>query len=144
MAGRRRTPTSPPVTTNGFAWAAIIDPGDFLHPVDADTIRALLPRYEAFSAVMLRRLHFLTAGRAARPGQFVIASCTARLPVDAAPNAPALALLRVRDLQGVDGAPPSFVMAGMACNARGEPVSPLVDLNKPVPTGWWCTATMPT
>ena len=42
-----------------FTWAAIIQPEEFIHPLETDTIRALLPRYDGFSAVLLRRLTFV-------------------------------------------------------------------------------------
>jgi len=100
---------------NRFTWAAIIELDEFIHPLDTDTIRSILPRYDGFSAVLLRRLNFVTSVYQTRRGQLVIGTYTSRVPGDSPLNHAAPTLLRVADLQGVDGAPPS----GM-CNARGE------------------------
>jgi hypothetical protein len=106
---------------NRFAWAAIIELDEFLHPIDTDTIRSLLPRYDGFSAVALRRLTFVTSGQQIRPGQLVIGSYTSREPDDPALNDAMPMLLRTADLRGVGGIPPRFALTGTVCNARGEP-----------------------
>lgn len=106
-----------------FTWAAIIDPGDFLHPCEDDSLRAVLAQYAGCSAVVLRRLHFVTAGRPSRPGQLLIANHPDRLPGEAPQNTPELSLVRVSDLEGVKGTPPAFAISGAACNARAQPVS---------------------
>ena len=86
---------------NRFTWAAIIELDEFLHPIDTDTIRSLLPRYDRFSAVALRRLSFVTSGQQIRPGQLVIGSYTSREPDDPALNDAMPTLVRTGDLQGV-------------------------------------------
>lgn len=106
-----------------FTWAAIIDQDEFIHPLEADTIRALLPRYTGFAAVLLRRLSF---GRSApgRPGQLVIGACTRRVPDDSPLDTAAPTLLRAADFHGVQGTPPAFALTGDTCNARGDRVGP--------------------
>lgn len=112
----------------GFTWVAIVDPGDFLLPCERDTLLAELPRYDGFSAVVLRRLHFVTANRPRRPGQLVTAACPERLPSDAAANEAVLTLIRVANLQGVHGAPAQFSIAGPVCNARGQALAAPIGL----------------
>jgi hypothetical protein len=111
-----------------FTWAAIVDPGEFLHPCESDSLRSELPRYDAFSAVVLRRMQFVTAKGPARPGQLTIASDTARVPDDSPANTAALVLIRVKDLRGVQGTPPALSVGGLACNARAEPLSAPAEL----------------
>jgi hypothetical protein len=108
---------------NRFTWAAMIALDEFIHPLDADTIRSSLPRYDGFSGVMLRRLTFVTSGQQIRPGQLVIGNYTTRLPGNAPLNGAAPTLLRTSDLQGVGSAAQGFSLAGALCNARGEPVA---------------------
>lgn len=111
-----------------FTWAAIIGLDEFIHPLDADTIRSSLPRYDGFSAVLLRRLTFVTSGQQTRPGQLVLGTYTTRFPGESPQNGAAPTLLRTADLRGMgdlhgmSGTPPDFVLAGDTCNARGEPV----------------------
>ncbi|HVC59063.1 MAG TPA: glycosyltransferase family 2 protein [Acetobacteraceae bacterium] len=107
---------------NRFTWAIIIEPDEFIHPLGTDSIRPLLPRYDGFSAVSLRRLTFDMSGQQTRPGQLVIAHYTSRVAGGPALNAAAPTLLRTADLRGVGGTPPGFALAGGICNARGEPV----------------------
>ncbi len=108
---------------NRFTWAAIVAPDEFIHPLDTDTIRALLPRYDGFSAVVLRRLGFVTSGQPMRPGQLVTGSCTSRVPDDSSVNGAVPTLLRAADLRGVGGTLHGFGLAGGMCNARGEPMT---------------------
>jgi hypothetical protein len=107
---------------NRFTWAAIIELDEFLHPIDTDTIRSLLPRYDNFSAVALRRVSFVTSRQQIRPGQLVIGSYTSREPDSPALNGAMPTLVRTGDLQGVGAMPPRFTLTGTVCDARGEPV----------------------
>ena len=107
----------------GATWAAIIEAGDFLHPLAADSLRATLPRYDGFSAVTLRCLRFFVPATI-RPGQLLLAACVDRAP-DASPqNSTAVTLLRVPDIQGVQDSPPIFALAGNACDAGGNRIAP--------------------
>ncbi|HEY3849008.1 MAG TPA: glycosyltransferase family 2 protein [Acetobacteraceae bacterium] len=105
-----------------FTWAAVIAQDEFIHPLDADTIRSSLPRYDGFSAVLLRRLTFATPHQQTRPGSIVIGNYTNRFPSDSPLNGASPTLLRTSDLRGAGDTPPSFVLAGEICNARGERV----------------------
>jgi Glycosyl transferase family 2 len=105
-----------------FTWAAVIAQDEFIHPLDADTIRSLLPRYDGFSAVLLRRLTFVTPRQPTRPGSLVTGNYTNRFPSDSPLNGASPTLLRASDLRGVSDAPRGFALAGGMCNARGEPV----------------------
>lgn len=105
-----------------FTWAAFLALEEFLHPLASDTIRALLPRYDGFSAVLLRRVAFATPGPQNRPGQFVIGHYTTRAPDDSPLHSAAPTLLRTADFHRVNAAQPGFALTGAMCNARGEAV----------------------
>jgi hypothetical protein len=105
-----------------FTWAAILGLDEFIHPLDADSIRPLLGHYDGFSAVLLRRLTFVAAGHQAAQGQLVIGSRVSRVSDDSPLNDAASILLRTADLVGAAGVPAGFTLAGEQCNARGEPV----------------------
>jgi len=106
-----------------FDWAAIIDIDDFLHPLATESLRQILPRYDGFSAVRLRRLAFFVTGKRL-PGQLVVTSQVHRAP-DASPlHTAGVTLLRVADIKGVAGSPPAFIVAGEMCDAGGHRVIP--------------------
>ncbi len=107
---------------NRFTWAIIAETDAFIHPLNTDSIRTLLPRFDGFSAVLLRRLTFAAPGHQTRPGQLVIGHCTTRY-ADALPrDSAAPTLLRTSDLRSTTGTPVGFDLTGPMCNARGEPV----------------------
>jgi hypothetical protein len=106
---------------NHFTWAAVIAQDEFLHPLETDTIRSLLPRYDGFAAVLLQRLTFVASDHQARPGQLVIGNHTNRVPADSPLNDALPTLLRTTDLQGAGATPGPALLANM-CNARGERV----------------------
>ena len=89
-----------------FTWAAIIDTDEFIHPLDADTLRPLLPRYAGFSAVLLNWLLFGTSGHETSPAGLTIANYTRRMPEKA--NRHVKSLLRTRDLLGIQTNPHVF------------------------------------
>ena len=103
-----------------FTWAVIVDPGEFLHPLEVDLIHDLLPRYNAFSAVVLRRFDFVTSNYQMRRGNLLTASCIRRSPADAAMEIAVPTLLRIRDLQGIQSVPEAFITANAVCNARAQ------------------------
>jgi len=103
-----------------FTWAVIIEPDEFLHPLDANTIRTLLPRYDGFAAVLLRRLTFVTSGPQSRPGQFIIGNYTTRVQDDKRQSNAAPTLLRTAAFHRVNATPPGYALTGAMCNARGE------------------------
>jgi hypothetical protein len=106
-----------------FTWAAILEQDEFIHLLVANSIRSVLPRFDGFSAVVLRRLTFVTSDHPIRPGQLVIANCTNRVPDDSPLNVAAPTLLRTADLRLVAGTQDDFDLAGDLCDARGEGVS---------------------
>jgi hypothetical protein len=107
-----------------FTWAAIIDIDEFIHPLETETIRPLLPRYDRFSAVLLHWMMFGASGHKARPDGLVIHNYTHRVPLDDGVNCHVKSLLRTRDLRGIQTTPHIFATSGDCCNARGEPVLP--------------------
>ncbi|HUB46249.1 MAG TPA: glycosyltransferase [Acetobacteraceae bacterium] len=108
---------------SGFSWAAILEGGDFLHPLAADSLRPLLVRYDGFSAVILSRLMFIVGGKH-RPGQLLTASYVDRAPDTSPLHTAGITLLRVADILAVQGSPPAFTIAGEACDAAGNRVTP--------------------
>jgi hypothetical protein len=105
-----------------FTWAAVIDLDEFIHPLESDTLRPLLPRYHAFSAVLLHWMVFGPSGHEASPSGLVIGNYTRRLPADAPVNQHVKSLLRTRDLVSAHTTPHIFTTSGPVCNARGETV----------------------
>jgi hypothetical protein len=105
-----------------FAWAAIIDLDEFIHPLDSDSLRPLLRRYDGFSAVLLHWLLFGPSGHEASPSGLAIANYTKRIPADAGVNRHVKSLLRTRDLVGIQTTPHIFKVSGRCCNTRAETV----------------------
>jgi hypothetical protein len=106
---------------NQFTWTAVIAQDEFLHPLETDTIRPLLPRYDGFAAVLLQRLTFVASDHQARPGQLVIGNHTNRIPAGSPLNDALPTLLRTADLRRAGATPGPALLANM-CNARGERV----------------------
>ncbi len=102
-----------------FTWTILIEQYDFVYPLETDTIRSLLPRYDGCSAVLLRRLNF---DPQTRPGQFVIGNHNSRMP-DSPLNDAVPTLLRNAEFREIGGTSPTFVLDGVICNARGERIS---------------------
>lgn len=104
-----------------FAWAAFIDVNEYLHPLEAETIRPLLSRYDGFSGVLPHRLVFGSSVQAPAQG-LAIANHVYRLADSAPPNQQVKSLLRTRDLLGVGADPQVVITRGPLCNTRGMPV----------------------
>jgi hypothetical protein len=104
-----------------FTWAAVLSIGEFLHPLQADTLRPLLPRYAGFAAVTLRRLVFSTAGHAMRPGLLLSGTFTDRAADDSPLGEASPTLFHTADLDGMQGS--GFLLRRGTCNARGEPLA---------------------
>lgn len=104
-----------------FAWAAFIDVNEYLHPLEAETIRPLLSRYDGFSGVLLHWLVFRPSGDEAPHGP-TIASHVYRLPESAPPNRQVKSLLRTRDLLELGADRHVMITRGPLCNTRGMPV----------------------
>jgi O-antigen biosynthesis protein len=104
-------------------WVAFIDIDEFIHPIDTDSLRDLLSRYDEFSAVLLHWLTFGPNGHEKRPNGLVINNYTQRLPKRDAVNRHVKSLVRTADLAGVLVTAHVFETTGPVCNSRAEPVS---------------------
>ena len=107
-----------------FTWAAIIDTDEFIHPVESETLRPVLRRYDGFSAVLLNWLVFGPSGHERSPEGLAIANYTMRVPDDAEVNRHVKSLLRTKDLLGAHTTPHIFSTAGPSCNTSGRRVPP--------------------
>jgi hypothetical protein len=110
-------------------WTAFIDVDEFIHPIDADSVKHLLPRYEAFSAVLLHWLTFGPTDHERRPEGLVIENYTKRLPEEDPVNKHVKSLVRGGHLIGLSGNAHVFDTKGPMCNSRGElrPRAPIQD-----------------
>ena len=63
-------------------WVAFIDLDEFIHPIEADSIKDLLPRYGSYSGVLLHWLNFGPNGHESRPNGLVIENYTRQNPPD--------------------------------------------------------------
>jgi O-antigen biosynthesis protein len=111
-------------------WTAFIDIDEFIHPTETDSIKDLLPRYEAFSGVLLHWLTFGPSGHDTRPKGLVIENYTHRLPKSDPVNRHVKTLVRGGHLLRLLGNAHVFDTKGPLCNSRGEPVP-----RKPVQNG---------
>jgi len=103
-----------------FTWAAFIDLDEYIHPLETDTIRPLLARYDGFSGVLLHWLVFGPSGHEASPDGLTIANYVMRVP-DATPvNQHVKSLLRTHDLRDAHSTPHIMVSLGPVCNTRGQ------------------------
>jgi O-antigen biosynthesis protein len=102
-------------------WVAFIDIDEFIHPINTDSIKGLLSRYDGFSAVLLNWLTFGPNGHIKRPNGLVIENYTQRLPDDDIVNRHVKSLVRTSHLLGLMGTAHVFDTAGQACNSRAEP-----------------------
>ncbi len=105
-----------------FTWAAFIDLDEYIQPLEAETLRPLLPRYDGFSGVLLHWLLFGPSGHDARPEGPTIGNYMHRLPDRAPVHEHVKSLLRTRDLVDVHTTPHILVTTGPVCNTRGETV----------------------
>ena len=105
-----------------FTWAAFIDLDEFIHPLEAETLRPLLPRYSGFSGVLLHWLLFGPSGHDASPEGLTIGNHLFRMADEAPVNQHVRSLLRTRDLVSADTTPHLMICSGPVCNTRGERV----------------------
>jgi hypothetical protein len=106
---------------NDWDWAAFIDLDEFIHPIETDSIKDLLWRYEPFSGVLLHWLMFGPNGHDKRPGGLVIENYTRRLPEKDPLNRHVKSLLRTAHIIGEPGVH-VFSTKGPICNSRVLPV----------------------
>jgi hypothetical protein len=114
-----------------FAWVAFIDIDEFLHPLAANSLPAILrqPVYGAFAGLQLNWLAFGPSGHQRRPDGLAIENYTLRVPYDAPINRHIKSLLRCDALFDVLETPHVLLTQRPQCNARGElagldPLSP--------------------
>jgi hypothetical protein len=103
-----------------FTWAAFIDLDEFIHPLETDSIRPLLPRYDGFSGVLMHWLLFGPSGHRASPPGLAIGNYPLRLPAEAPINQHVKSLTRTRDLVSPHTTPHIMVSTGPVCTTRGE------------------------
>jgi O-antigen biosynthesis protein len=108
---------------SNWDWVAFIDIDEFIHPIDADAIKDLLPRYDEFSAVLLHWLTFGPNGHDKRPDGLVTENYTRRVPDDDPVNRHVKSLVRTSYLIGLLETAHVFETKGPICNSRGEPAS---------------------
>ena len=114
---------------SNWDWVAFIDLDEFIHPIEAVSIKDLLPRYELYSGVLLHWLIFGPSGHDHRPEGLVIENYTHRVHEALYPNQHVKSLLKAADLIGLLGTAHVFDTKGSMCNSRGEsaPRQPIQD-----------------
>jgi hypothetical protein len=114
---------------HNWEWAAFIDLDEFIHPIEAESVKELLPRYGSYSGVLLHWLIFGPNGRDRRPNGLVIENYTRRVPEIFGANRVVKSLVRIADLIGLLGTAHVFDTKGPMCNSRGElvPKEPIQD-----------------
>lgn len=103
-----------------FEWVAFIDIDEFVHPLEDDSIKAVLPRYGSASGVLVEWLVFGPSGHVERPTGLVIENYDIRLPEDHPRCGWVKSILRVADIVDVRESPHVFDVSGKLCNTRGE------------------------
>ena len=103
-------------------WVAFIDLDEFLLPLEDESIRPVLERAHGFSALMVQWRIFGPSGWDRRPEGLVLDNYTQRTPDSFPANRHVKSIVRCSDLLDVTHNPHEFVVSGVACNTRGEPV----------------------
>ncbi len=103
-----------------FTWVAFIDLDEFIQPLETDSIRPLLPRYDGFSGVVLHWLLFGPSGHDASPPGLVLENYWLRLAETSPVNQHVKSLVRTSELVAAHTTPHILVTAGPLCNTRGE------------------------
>jgi hypothetical protein len=105
-----------------FEWVAFIDIDEFIHPLDHDSIRDVLPRYEGKSGVLLQWLTFASSNHIERPRGLTIESYEMRLPEEHRRCGWVKSIVRTAHLIGTLDGPHVLEVSGSFCNSRGEVV----------------------
>jgi hypothetical protein len=103
-----------------FRWVAFIDCDEFLHPLDADHIKPVLQRYEAFPAVLVNWLNFGPNGHQSRPEGLSIVNYLTRLPDNADVHRHVKCVAQPRSVLGVGDNPHVLRLDGDPCDAEGQ------------------------
>lgn len=106
----------------GHDWAAFIDIDEFLLPLEAGSIRDLLPRWESFSAVLAHWRVFGPSGWEVPPKGLAIESYVFRTEDSLPVNRHIKSIVKCCDLLDVTPNPHQFQVKGFACDTRGDPV----------------------
>jgi len=107
---------------NRFDWAAFIDLDEFIVPLETESVRDLLIRYEGFSAILLNWLVFGPSGHERRPEGGVIGNYTLRVPEEWDVNRHVKTLARTSELLDLGTNVHVFQLRRGACNALSRPV----------------------
>ena len=107
-----------------FSWIAFIDLDEFIHPVDGNSLRAVLqhPRYDQYSEILIFWMLFGSAGHLERPEGLVLENYPQRLPLDTPVNGHVKTIARGAALLGTGTTPHIFPTAGEACDPTGAPI----------------------
>jgi hypothetical protein len=111
-----------------FEWVAFIDIDEFVHLVEYDSIKVVLPRYGGASGVQLQWLTFASSGHVARPSGLVIENYFLRLPAHHMRCCWVKPLLRTSDIVDVRDGPHAMDVSGILLNSLGMPVPPFAGL----------------
>lgn len=105
-----------------FDWVAAIDLDEFLLPLDAPSVPAMLARYDGFSGVMVSWLVFGPSGWNRPPPGLVIESYHQRAAEDLPLNHHVKTIYRGADVLGVTRNSHEFDLRGPVCNTAGQAV----------------------
>jgi len=109
----------------GCDWAAFIDIDEFILPLQAKTIGAVLDQRPDFAAVLVHWRVFGPSSHDAKPDGLIIENYTMRTPDDYHANKHIKSIVRCASLVDVTHNPHAFVLRGEACDASGRPVANL-------------------
>src|SRR6185312_5367892 len=104
-----------------FTWVAFIDLDEFILPLDADSLPAVLSnaRYAGYSAIQVNWLVFGPSGHDRRPAGLVIENYTRRVDEAHQMNAHVKSIIRCSDLFEIFDTPHIFYTTATQCNVAG-------------------------
>jgi hypothetical protein len=111
-----------------FQWVAFIDIDEFVHLLDYDSIKVVLPRYQDASGIQLQWLTFASSGHIARPSGLIMENYDQRLSKHHVRCSWVKPLVRPADIIDVSEGPHVFRVRGSLLNPRGMPVPPFAGL----------------
>lgn len=105
-----------------YDWVAAIDIDEFLLPLDAPSVPAMLERYTGFSGVLVSWLVFGPSGWNRPPPGLVIESYHQRAAEDLPLNHHVKTIYRGADVRGVTQNSHEFALSGPVCNTAARAV----------------------
>jgi hypothetical protein len=107
-----------------FSWIAFIDVDEFIHPVDTNSLRAVLnhPRFELYSEVLIFWLVFSSGGHLETPDGLVVQNYVQRLPDDSPVNGHVKTIARGAALLAAGTTPHIMKTSGRTCDPTGATV----------------------